>query len=180
MFEEGAQLSFGEVVALWREPPFQGFFVGVLADVPFEAFFWETPPLTTKSLGDPFEAALIRAPQLRGARADPRPFAENMSSVRGAEGIVSFPNLGKDAQLVVPCPRAAPEVYAHLAAFVRGAPEVQRCGLWSHVAAAVEARLGQAPLWLSTAGLGVAWLHVRVDRRPKYYRYGPYRCVPVS
>jgi hypothetical protein len=41
--------------------------------------------------------------------------------------------------------------------------------------AAVAARLSARPLWLSTSGLGVAWLHVRLDSRPKYYSYAPYR-----
>jgi hypothetical protein len=31
------------------------------------------------------------------------------------------------------------------------------------------------PLWLSTAGQGVFWLHVRLDRYPKYYNHAPYR-----
>ena len=29
--------------------------------------------------------------------------------------------------------------------------------------------------WISTAGLGVPWVHVRLDRRPKYYQYDRYR-----
>jgi hypothetical protein len=28
--------------------------------------------------------------------------------------------------------------------------------------------------WISTSGLGVPWVHVRLDRYPKYYQYGPY------
>ena len=31
------------------------------------------------------------------------------------------------------------------------------------------------PIWLNTAGGGVAWLHIRLDHRPKYYRYLPYK-----
>jgi hypothetical protein len=31
------------------------------------------------------------------------------------------------------------------------------------------------PVWLSTAGAGVSWLHVRLDDRPKYYGYRPYQ-----
>ncbi len=29
--------------------------------------------------------------------------------------------------------------------------------------------------WLNTEGGGVAWLHVRIDQRPKYYHYAPYK-----
>ena len=29
-------------------------------------------------------------------------------------------------------------------------------------------------LWLSTSGLGVKWVHVRIDSSPKYYNWEPY------
>ena len=37
------------------------------------------------------------------------------------------------------------------------------------------ARIDYRTLWLSTSGLGVAWLHLRLDHEPKYYQYAPYR-----
>ncbi|MGB1216866.1 MAG: DUF6940 family protein [Saprospiraceae bacterium] len=30
-------------------------------------------------------------------------------------------------------------------------------------------------MWLSTAGLGVYWLHIRMDNRPKYYKHKAYK-----
>ena len=30
------------------------------------------------------------------------------------------------------------------------------------------------PLWLNTSGAAVAWLHVRLDSSPKYYRHREY------
>jgi hypothetical protein len=66
-------------------------------------------------------------------------------------------------------------VYGHLAAFVRGAPAEQREALWRTVGDALSRRLGAKPVWLSTAGAGVSWLHVRLDDRPKYYGHAPYR-----
>jgi hypothetical protein len=68
----------------------------------------------------------------------------------------------------------ATSAYPHLARFVRRAPAAQQIELWSHLARALETRLSPARLWVSTAGLGVDWLHVRLDSRPKYYRYAPY------
>ena len=78
---------------------------------------------------------------------------------------------------MVPCPRGNNNAYGHLAAFVRNAPHGQIHRLLSSVAGAMQSRLTQAPLWLSTAGDGVAWLHVRIDQRPKYFGYGPYTVV---
>ena len=41
--------------------------------------------------------------------------------------------------------------------------------------ATLSGRIQDRPLWLSVAGGGVPWLHVRIDDRPKYYRYDSYR-----
>ncbi|KAL7575598.1 hypothetical protein ACA910_020166 [Epithemia clementina (nom. ined.)] len=30
------------------------------------------------------------------------------------------------------------------------------------------------PVWLSTSGMGIAWLHMRLDQVPKYYTYTPF------
>nr|WP_218152073.1 hypothetical protein [Nitrosomonas communis] len=77
--------------------------------------------------------------------------------------------------MVVPCPRGPITGYGHLGAFLRQAPARQRHSLWRSVGSAMERRLGVKPVWLSTAGAGVSWLHVRLDDRPKYYGYVPYR-----
>lgn len=85
------------------------------------------------------------------------------------------PNLNGDAVLVGPCPVGPVKAYAHLAAFVREAPDAQKHALWKLVGELMERRLELTPDWLSTAGAGVPWLHVRLDRRPKYYSHAPYR-----
>lgn len=38
-------------------------------------------------------------------------------------------------------------------------------------------RHGGGNLWCSTSGLGVYWLHIRLDQYPKYYTYRPYKQV---
>jgi hypothetical protein len=81
--------------------------------------------------------------------------------------------------MVVPCPVADADAYGHLAAFVRLAPEVQRHALWQSVGGAMARRVGTKPVWLSTAGAGVSWLHVRLDDRPKYYGFAAYRQRPA-
>lgn len=89
--------------------------------------------------------------------------------------MVSFPNLGGDAQLVVPTLINDPSHYAHLATFVRNAPIDQVRAFWQTTAQVYEQKIGKKTVWLSTAGLGVYWLHVRIDARPKYYRFGAYK-----
>jgi hypothetical protein len=172
----GRALSRAEVIAAWgQDEGFRAWFTAVLAGAPFSAYFWETPPATVSSLEQAFEFVLVDSPALDGLRADPRDFAEHFAAAGACEEVVSFPNLGDDAFLVAPCPRAPLAAYPHLAAFARHAPAVQQHALWQAVSGALSRRLDQRPLWLSTSGLGVAWLHVRLDLRPKYYTFGPYR-----
>ena len=169
---DGQAASFAAVVDGWRgDPAFRSELNEALAGAPFGAFRWETPPVTLATVGQPFEFVLLDSPEL-ARKADQRAFAEHFS---GRLDVISFANLSGDAILVVPEPIAADPAYGHLAAFVRMAPEGQRQALWAAVGAAMAARLGDRPVWLSTAGAGVAWLHVRLDARPKYYGHDPYR-----
>jgi hypothetical protein len=166
--------SVHDVVRGWQtDASFRTRFNTALADAPFAAFRWETPAVTTATLTRPFEFVLLDSPGL-ARRPDPAAFAEHFG---GAEqGVAVFRNLGRDAILVVPCPVVDQSAYGHLAAFVRLAPESQMHTLWQAVGAAMVSRVGARPVWLSTAGAGVSWLHVRLDDRPKYYAFGPYRC----
>lgn len=171
--EEGRALTCSELLVRLRDDEvFRAFLDATLASSPYAAYFWETPPFSRATLGRAFECVLVESPALASLRADPMPFRRALA---GAGDLAVFPNLGGDATLVVPTRRGPLEAYAHLAAFVRGAPRAQRLALWQVLAGALEAHLGDAPLWVSTSGLGVAWLHVRLDERPKYVTYAPYR-----
>ena len=49
---------------------------------------------------------------------------------------------------------------------------------WQEVGKQMEIRLRQDPgrsVWLSTSGLGVYWLHMRLDSYPKYYTHDEYK-----
>lgn len=175
---DGRPLSFIEVSRLWVDDPiFRDVFSSALAQAPFAAYRWETPPVTTATGMQPFEWVLVDDPSLERP-ADPAPFREHLAAADGA--VCGFTNRGGDSWLITPTAR--PEVreaaYGHLARFVRHAPRDQIHALWQQVGRDLAARLGARPRWLSTAGDGVAWLHVRIDTRPKYYAHAPYRRVP--
>jgi hypothetical protein len=69
--------------------------------------------------------------------------------------------------------------YSHLAQFVRHAPAEQAVRVVQLAVRTLQDRLQQQRAtkmtWFSTSGTGVAWLHFRVDPRPKYYTYQPYK-----
>lgn len=166
--------TFADVLQGWRsDAAFRSLFNGLLAAVSFSAFRWETPAVTAATLTRPFEFVLLDSPGL-ARRPDPDAFAEYCRR-SPQTGVIEFSNLSGDAILIVPCQKTAPSAYGHLAAFVREAPEAQRHALWQLVGETMARRVGPRPVWLSTAGAGVSWLHVRLDDRPKYYGFGPYR-----
>ena len=175
IFEGKNQLTFFNVLQKWAlSEAFRNFYNNILADSVYQGFFWETPPQTRSTINQPFEFVLVKSSQLPQIKADQRPFSEHFNT---RDFVISFPNLGGDAHLIVPTPQAADNAYPHFAAFIRNAPEEQKHQLWIMVSNQYLRLLNDAPRWLSTAGLGVYWLHLRIDTRPKYYSFLPYKTV---
>lgn len=165
-------MTFATVLRLLADSAdFCGWFTSMLLEGAPDAFRWETPALSTVTQSHPFECVLIDDPRLQ-RRPEPQAFASHFDG-RDAD-VLSVPNLGRTSELIVPRGIARDETYVHLAAFLRDAPRSQVDALWRCVADTVLRSLSDQPLWLSTAGAGVAWLHVRIDRMPKYYWHRPY------
>ncbi|MEO0470168.1 MAG: hypothetical protein AAF206_11145 [Bacteroidota bacterium] len=172
--KDGTLLTFAEVIKLWQtDESFRSLMLQDLTESDFTAYFWECPPVSRNSLQQSFEFVLIDSPILAVVQSNPRPFQAKF----GEGEVVRFSNLGGDAHLVVPNPLQKEEIYTHLGKFVRGANMKQQHALLQAIGAAMTERVNHEKVWLSTAGLGVYWLHVRLDNRPKYYSYGPYRAM---
>lgn len=182
---EKVPVTWAQVLNLWASGD-QGFasaFRRVLHSSPFRDFFWECPPLSSHTTSQPFQFVLIDAGDKLAARMPSSSDFElhlARASISHAQ-VTAFPNLGNDAELVVPAhlPGTPKTAYGHLAAFTRHADMAQQRELWRVVAQAVQSTLQDDPLrtlWLSTDGRGVPWLHVRLDRRPKYTKHPPYAC----
>lgn len=153
--------------------------------------------MTLSTIHRDFEFVLILSEALGKIEADCKAFEDHIMKEKTVDGVVSFLNIGGDASLVVPCPShlsnlvprrgSKPKVrmeelrhYAHLAAFQRDAPAPQVKALWQKVFGELIVKLQtqykseEMKIWLSTSGLGVPWLHVRLDTTPKYYNWKPY------
>jgi hypothetical protein len=180
--KDNCPLTWQQVLQGWQScSDFQTFFSSVLETVPYAAYFWETPPLTLTQRYHPFTCVVINSPALAEVKADYSPFAAYLKPAPQLPDIRVFSNLGGDAQLVAPCPAGTNATYPHLAAFLRRAPSPLKSQLWATLAETILARLDlseEDPIWVSTSGLGVFWLHVRLDREPKYYQYAPFRQKP--
>ncbi|SER03229.1 DUF6940 family protein [Neolewinella agarilytica] len=170
---DGLVMTWREVLTLWQnDPEFGRFYLRLLADVPFEAYFWEHPPFTLGELDKGYEVSFYDSRVLAGKRADSRRFA---SFFEPDLPVVSFLNLGGDARLIVPCPQAPEDAFTHLARFVHTAPEGQGLALLQLLGKTLLAEASDEKIYLSTSGLGVYWLHIRLDERPKYYQSRRYR-----
>ncbi len=163
--------------ALQTEPRVGSWFGACLAALPWRAFYWECPALTAATLRDPFECVALEAPSLIGLTAEPDAFRAHLDATPPGSLVAVFPNLSGDAILVAPTEAEDRRGYPHLGAFLRAAPQAQIAAFFSALALQGLRLCQEAPAWLSTAGDGVAWVHGRVDRRPKYYRYAPYRAA---
>ncbi|MES2640893.1 MAG: hypothetical protein V4850_15495 [Myxococcota bacterium] len=177
----GTPLSWGAVAAgLRADPTLRDALTTALVEAPFDALYWEARPVAPEDVDAPFECVVLDAPALTRVHADPAPFAGPLAGAR-APAVGTFPNLSGDALLIVPAPAfgAGPQGYPHLVAFLRTAPPEQVHALWQAVGAGVETWLTTrgTRVWVSTAGLGVPWLHVRLDMRPKYVKWHAYRAV---
>lgn len=169
-------LAWEGVIRHWRDcEAFCRFWCASLREVELGAYAWECPPVKEGTTSHPFECVFVSSPLLERMPPDPQAFAEHF---RAGADVVTFANLGGDAVLVAPCPGGEGGNYSHLASFTRTAPAPQQDALWKAVGAAMARRIGSRLAWLSTAGLGVAWLHVRLDDRPKYYRHLAYARAP--
>ena len=104
---------------------------------------------------------------------------------RGKETCCSFANLGHTATLISPKNLGN---YSHIGLFMRNAPIYETQQLWKKITTEYldalfklkekqgnkKSSSSSSSLWLSTSGLGVSWLHFRIDHRPKYYTYVPF------
>jgi len=127
---------------------------------------------------------MINAQGLANATVDIETFASHLDHLEGQLVATDFDNLGGSSRLVVPamaCGNAA--MYTHIAAFFRQAPP-QQCDMqWRILGQAIASRAlahPMEPIWVNTEGSGVHWLHMRLDPKPKYYHYAPYRVPPVN
>lgn len=173
---KGGALSYGEALdLLCNNGDFRAFMTAQLNQSRYTAFRWETPHIHTKTRSRDFEFVLLDNPSFTKRKTDPETYKSYFATTSDAHGIVSFANLSGDATLIVPSPRTSVDAYGHFASFLRNAPVLQIDALWQRIGELVLGMVSDRPLWLSTAGGGVAWLHVRLDSTPKYYGYAPYR-----
>lgn len=175
--QDGQALTFRQVLNLWAEDEgFRKFYWQTLIEHGGNGCLWEHPRLTQTSADEPYECVIIRTESFARFTATPDRFRTKMDT---GTRVSSFQNLGRDGLLIVPnMPGDDATVNCRdLVSFCRTAPDDWLHEFWKTVGLeALNALTTDSPRqFLSTHGFGVLWLHVRLEERPKYYRYASYR-----
>ena len=181
---DGHRITFKEFFRYLNEASssIQSCFFESIQNFNAEALFFECPPVTRDRFDkDYFEYVLIASEDFNGVTASPADFSEHFRRAQGQD-VTSFKNLGGDATLIVPVrvnPTQNFQDFTHLQAFMKRISHKHLHKFWARVTEEVQvvlqSRPGDTKLWISTSGLGVYWLHVRLDSRPKYYQYRTYK-----
>ena len=129
-------------------------------------FMWKTSRLDKKELL-PYRKEFIIETYL----TDKQDFSAFKQHIKKSKNkyVTSFKNLSGDTILVVPIPKRG-KSFAHLKQFTDQASKTQQIAFWKKVAKISREQLKlHNQLWISTHGLGVPYLHIRISREPKYY-----------
>ena len=178
--DNGRALTFSEAIRLFRDTEkdgsaFRSAFVSALrtaiVSLQSEVYLECRPTASRNRDTDPFEFSVVRAADLDFAARSPDP-SDFSQHFQHTSTFATFYNLGRDALLVSSRPLGS-ESFGTLRSFLTHAPPALAEDLWRAVGDAV-LFADADPLWLSTSGAGVAWLHVRLDSRPKYYKTREY------
>lgn len=172
-YEEERMTNFDFIQNLEESEQFREFFTQTLTSVEYNGAFFETKPMKNSQIHSELEFVLVESTEVSNIQADPNPFDYHFYLCGNTE-VRAFQNLGGDATLIAPCPNE--RNYGHLLQFLREGPEEQISELWRMVGYELNIRLSSnSPVWLSTSGLGVSWLHVRICDSPKYYSFSEYK-----
>lgn len=194
MLENDNEMTYGRFLDIISEPfsstignQFRRLLIDTIRNFPSEAFFFECIPITQSELySKAMEFVILESKELTTIIVDPSPFKDKFKGLERNQQITSFSNLGGDSLLVVPAPilintktNLPDQLYAHLANFIRKGTRIQiellllKCG--EEIKNILASSKPNEKKWWSTSGLGVSYLHMRIDSVPKYYNYIPYK-----
>lgn len=129
-------------------------------------FFYESSPYENDE--SEYEHMLIESNNLDNMSQDYTPFNEYINK-NITHTSMSFYNLSKTSKLIIPMP-CVNKNFTTLKDFIDNASIDTQKEFWKKVADEIRhmSKLHKK-IWISTHGLGVGYLHMRIDTSPKYY-----------
>jgi len=150
----------------------------------FGQYYFECKPIKKSTFEtQAFEFVLKKADDLANRTPDYAVFENDLENCQG--GSIDFTyGLNGDSTLISPCvPKDNNDLqkYTHLAIFVKEAPKSTVDSVFKKAAQVMTDKVSQSSnaeqkWFLSTDGSGgAAWLHVRINKRARYYSFDEYR-----
>ena len=155
-------------------------FIKLLSEFnPFDEFYIEFNPITFNLMDYIiFEFVLIKT---SGFETNPDINTFGIEKLNtNSNDIIWFPNPSNTSLLVVPCYNHNYPIqeYIHIGKFIKSSNIKQKRNLIIKMFKLYFELLKKEPenkLWLSTHGKGVGWLHIRIDKIPRYISWKFYK-----
>ena len=85
IYQNNRQLTYNQVLELLKNnADFRLFYNDLLVQSPFEAFFWENPPITKSTIQQSYEFVLVNSNRLSRVEADNRTFSKFFSQYKNS------------------------------------------------------------------------------------------------
>ena len=146
-------------------------------------FLWRTSVMN-KDIDLPFRVEFTEdARLLLKKKQDYSPFLKKPSSLLSKKNedkkyAIASINLPGDTVLVIPKPRSGKK-FTNIYHFMKNASYLQQRELWKLVVKEARKMLEKFDnIWISSQGLGVNYLHVRICSYPKYYEKSKLQKLP--
>jgi hypothetical protein len=168
----GKEMTFRELFFFMKDQPvkFHLLLKEAVLSLDYPAVYLEFPKLSDLKLSTRNTCVIIKAPELVNTRSDPEAF-----NIDCKDKVCKIENLSKDAFLIIPNLESTND-YGHLYKFLMNCNDEQEIRLfWKTSAETIFRQLDiWGNIWISTSGLGIPWLHLRISRTPKYYHFKSY------
>jgi hypothetical protein len=131
-------------------------------------FFFETY-VCDKNFSNIYDEKFIENNDLKNIEQNITPFINYVNQSKN-NYVTSFYNLSGESLLIIPMPKKNKD-FTTMKDFCDNASITQQKMFWKKVAYEIENILKyNNEIYISTHGLGVYYFHLRLDKKPKYYK----------
>lgn len=150
---------------------FRNQIIQIFLESKFVNVFWEFPPYSTSTTQNMAEFAFVTTSNFD--KANSSSFSEYLKGKKDGE-IVMFKNPSGDTDLItINSSNTNNQTFCHIMEFMTNATYENKHNLLKKIGEEMikhtNGKNAKNPIYLSTHGHGVPWLHVRICNKPKYY-----------
>lgn len=190
IFQKG---TWADILGKYPKRNIQKEFINILKNIPsenkypdtsFKSYYFQTPDIC--SLNIPIEFVLIKTYNLHKKKASWVKYAEYMKRKPRNRHSLSFINLTGTVMLTIPFNKKKDIKYGHIKDYMTYATNEEIYDILLELGIQIEKynkmysiniknKKFCYPLYLSTHGYGVQWVHFRLEQYPLYYNYDLYK-----